>query len=212
MNSAEYPAGNLPRLAARPSWRRILIGLLFFMCVALATGAAEPDVAPLEVRATSPEADSTAGSAANSAAVQIAGSTNNPTSGVGLAVPDVGGSVLRMLGSLAFVLALFMAAAWAYRNWGRLGPRHRAMSKLAVLEAKSLGQRHALYVVGYEQQRLLLAASPAGVSLISHLPEAESAGVSADAKVPPAEPALARVAPAGPRFAESLAELLGERR
>jgi flagellar biogenesis protein FliO len=41
-----------------------------------------------------------------------------------------------------------------------------------VLEVKSLGQRQAIYVVGYEQQRLLLASSPAGVTLLSHLPEA----------------------------------------
>ena len=38
---------------------------------------------------------------------------------------------------------------------------------------KSLGQRQALFVVGYEKQRMLVATSPAGVSLLSHLPEAE---------------------------------------
>jgi hypothetical protein len=30
-----------------------------------------------------------------------------------------------------------------------------------------------LYVVGYQGQRLLVAASPAGVSLLSHLPAAD---------------------------------------
>ena len=45
--------------------------------------------------------------------------------------------------------------------------------RLNVLEVKSLGQRQAIYVVGYEQQRMLLASSPAGVTLFSHLPTAE---------------------------------------
>ena len=42
-----------------------------------------------------------------------------------------------------------------------------------MLEVKSLGQRQAIYVVAYEQQRMLLASSPAGVTLLSHLPEEE---------------------------------------
>jgi flagellar biogenesis protein FliO len=39
---------------------------------------------------------------------------------------------------------------------------------------KALGGKHALYVVGYEQQRMLLASSPSGVTLVSHLPNAEA--------------------------------------
>jgi flagellar biogenesis protein FliO len=67
--------------------------------------------------------------------------------------------------------------------------------KLTVLEAKSLGHRHALYVVSYEQQRMMLAASPTGVTLISHLPAAEP-------ESPTATP------PAAPLFAQTLQQML----
>jgi flagellar biogenesis protein FliO len=47
---------------------------------------------------------------------------------------------------------------------------HRGQGpKLNILEVRSLGGRQALYVVGYEQERFLLAATPAGVNLVSHL-------------------------------------------
>jgi flagellar biogenesis protein FliO len=80
------------------------------------------------------------------------------------------------------VLALFLAGVWLFKNWQRLTLRKGAAPKLNVLEVRSLGQRQAIYVVGYEQQRLLLASSSAGVCLISHLP-------SADAEAEPAEAA-----------------------
>ncbi len=89
------------------------------------------------------------------------------------ALPDVGTSVFRLTGAFGFVIALFLASVWLFRNWRRLSPAGRRGPKLVVHETKSLGGRHALYVVGYEQQRLLLAASPGGVTLVSHLPAAE---------------------------------------
>jgi flagellar biogenesis protein FliO len=89
-------------------------------------------------------------------------------------------SVLRMGGALAVVIGLFLGGVWLFKNWQRLGPRRGAAPKLNVLEVKSLGQRQAIYVVGYEQQRMLLASSPAGIALLSHLPEAP------DAKTEPA--------------------------
>jgi flagellar biogenesis protein FliO len=86
--------------------------------------------------------------------------------------PDMAVSVLRMGGALVLVVALFLGGVWLFKNWQRLGLRRGALPKLNVLEVKSLGQRQAVYVVGYEQQRLLLASSPAGIVLLSHLPEA----------------------------------------
>ena len=86
--------------------------------------------------------------------------------------PDMAASVLRMAGALGLVIALFLGAVWLFKNWRRLGFHRGPAPKLNVLEVKSLGQRHAIYVVGYEQQRLLLASSPAGIALLSHLPEA----------------------------------------
>jgi flagellar biogenesis protein FliO len=81
-------------------------------------------------------------------------------------------SVLRMGGALVLVIGLFLGGVWLFKNWQRLGIRRGASPKLNVLEVKSLGQRQAIYVVGYEQQRMLLASSPAGIALLSHLPEA----------------------------------------
>ncbi len=89
------------------------------------------------------------------------------------AASDLGASLLRTLGALAMVIALFLGGAWLFRNWQRLALRPGQNPQLHVLEVRHLGQRHALYVVGYHDQRMLLAASPTGVSLVSHLPHGE---------------------------------------
>jgi flagellar biogenesis protein FliO len=88
------------------------------------------------------------------------------------AIPDMGGAVLRVIGALILVISLFLGGAWLFRNWQRLAFRKGATPKLNLIEVKSLGQRQAIYVVGYQQQRMLLASSPAGITLISHLPAA----------------------------------------
>lgn len=96
--------------------------------------------------------------------------TNSPALS-GYAAPEVGGSFVRMIAGLAFVLALFFGGVWVFKNWQRV-VRVRSNSKLNIMEARSLGPRQAIYVVGYHQQRFLVAASPAGISLVSALPEA----------------------------------------
>jgi flagellar biogenesis protein FliO len=45
-------------------------------------------------------------------------------------------------------------------------------------------------VVGYEQERFLLAASPAGISLLSHLPDAVADEAPAGGKTPPTFPQI----------------------
>jgi flagellar biogenesis protein FliO len=95
-------------------------------------------------------------------------STNLPP--VSPALPDASSSVIRVFGALVLVLGLFLAGVWVFRNWQRLALRRGQPSQLQILEIKALGGRHALYVVGYQQQRLLLASSPAGVTLVSNLP------------------------------------------
>lgn len=108
--------------------------------------------------------------------------------------PSVIFSLLRLGGALALVLAVFFAGLWLFRNWERLTARgRRAAPRLRVLEARSLGARNAVYVVGYERQRFLLAAAPGGVSLLAALPEAAAE-----------EPAAA----APPSFADALARAL----
>ncbi|MGA2747858.1 MAG: flagellar biosynthetic protein FliO [Verrucomicrobiota bacterium] len=88
------------------------------------------------------------------------------------ALPDLGASLLRVTGALVAVIALFLGGVWVFKNWQRLALRKGAAPKLNVLEVRSLGQRQAIYVIGYEQQRMLIASSAAGIALLSHLPAA----------------------------------------
>ncbi len=83
-------------------------------------------------------------------------------------------SLFRLTGALALVLVVFFGGIWLVRRWQQLAVRNGQGPKLNVLEAKSLGHRHALYVIGYEQQRLLVSCSPTGVTLLTHLPTAEA--------------------------------------
>jgi flagellar protein FliO/FliZ len=85
--------------------------------------------------------------------------------------PSLGTAIFRMVGALVLVLALFLGAAWFFRNGHRFKGVSASNRKLHVLEAKSLGARQAIYVVGYEQQRLLIGATPQGLTLLTHLPE-----------------------------------------
>jgi flagellar biogenesis protein FliO len=89
-------------------------------------------------------------------------------------LPDMGVSVIRMMAALAFVLAIFFGGVWLYRNGQRLAWRKTGAPRLAVLESRTLGNRQAIYVVGYEQQRLLIGSSSAGLSLLAQLPPAET--------------------------------------
>ena len=98
----------------------------------------------------------------------------SPAAPASPAVPDIGFSILRVFGALALVFALFLGAIWIFRNWQRLTVNRGRPAKLNVLEVRPLGQRHAIYVIGYQQQRVLVATSPAGVSLLSHLPDDDS--------------------------------------
>lgn len=96
-------------------------------------------------------------------------------------LPGLGTSLLRLFGAMLVVIAVFLAAAWLFRQWMARGPASRTPGKLRVLEVRPLGHRHALYVVAYEQQRLLLACSPSGIAFLSALPPS-------DAPEPPAPP------------------------
>ncbi len=112
-------------------------------------------------------------------------------------LPEVGVSLLRVFGALGFVLAMFLGAVWLFRRWQRLGVHQGRAPKLHVLEARGLGNRSALYVVGYEQERLLVAASPAGVTLLASLPSATES--AADAPSPSVS------------FAQALQQILGRK-
>ena len=120
-----------------------------------------------------------------------AASSFNPA----LTTPDVGTSLLRVMGALALVLGIFLAGVWLFRNWQRLAVKGGRTPKLNVLEIRSLGGRQSIYVVGYEQERFLLASSPAGVNFLTHLPSAgnEETGVPEAKPQMPFSRALAQV-------------------
>jgi len=101
------------------------------------------------------------------------------------AVPEVTGSLLRIGGALVIVLAVFFAGVWFFQNWGRFAGQRNRSQRLQVLEVRALGNRHALFVVGYDQQRLLIASSPTGLSLLERLPAA-AASDPTPAPEPPA--------------------------
>jgi flagellar biosynthetic protein FliO len=101
------------------------------------------------------------------------------------ALPDVGASIARMLGGLAFVLALFFGGIWILKNWQRVA-RTRTRSRLRLIETQALGQRQALHVIGYAEQRFLVAASPGNVSLLSVLPAAAECDAAETAPASPA--------------------------
>jgi flagellar biogenesis protein FliO len=88
--------------------------------------------------------------------------------------PEATLSLVRVTGALVLVLGLFLGGVWLYKNWQRLAVQNGRRPRLNILETRSLGARQAVFVVGYQQQRFLVAASPAGVNLLSHLPDAEA--------------------------------------
>jgi flagellar biogenesis protein FliO len=89
-------------------------------------------------------------------------------------IPDLApsplSSVLRVISAFALVMAVFGAIIWSLKNWQRISLQKSGPQRLQVLEAKSLGQRQALYVVGYDDQRFLMSASSTGVTLLTQLP------------------------------------------
>lgn len=128
----------------------------------------------------------------------FAETTNSaPTSPITPSLPtsDIGASLFRVMGALALVLGIFLAGVWLFRNWQRLAVQRGRAPKLNVLEIRSLGGRQSIYVVGYEQERFLLASSPSGVNFLTHLPGAgnEETGASEAKPQMPFAQALAQV-------------------
>jgi len=98
-------------------------------------------------------------------------------------VADARLPVLRVLGALALVLGVFLVGVWCFKNWHRFMVRGGKAPRLNVIEVRSLGGRHALYLVGCYDQRLLVAASPTGVRLLTQLPDGEESPDLANAPI-----------------------------
>jgi flagellar biogenesis protein FliO len=101
-------------------------------------------------------------------------------------LPNVGLSAIRALAALALVLAVFFGGVWLFRNGQRLVWRKTGSPKLSILESRPIGNRFAIHVVGYEQQRLLIGSSPSGISLLSQLPPGAAAVTESAAPAGPA--------------------------
>jgi hypothetical protein len=52
--------------------------------------------------------------------------------------PGLAASLTRVFGAMLLVLALFLGGVWLARNWQRVALQRSGMSRLKVLEARSL--------------------------------------------------------------------------
>jgi flagellar biogenesis protein FliO len=107
-------------------------------------------------------------------AVSQAATVTNSVAVSGSTSPDVAFSLLRVVGAMVLVIAVFLGGVWLLRNWQRLAVNKGRAPKLNLLETKSLGNRQAIFVVGYEQQRFLVGSSANGLTLLTHLPPSDS--------------------------------------
>lgn len=119
--------------------------------------------------------------------------TNAVTKLTPVTAPSLTESLIRLIGGMCVVLGLFLGGVWLMKRTPQLLRKGGDTRKLQVLEARSLGPRQVVYVVGYEQQRMLLATTPNGIQLLTHLPAAEP---TPPGEVPPT--------PSKPTFAEAL--------
>lgn len=149
-----------------------------------------------ELDATNAPAASVA-SVTNAAAPAVSSGATNLIGSLSMPGADAGAALVRVLGALALVIALFLGGVWLFRNWQRLAHRTGQPPRLNVVEVRSLGGRHALYVIGYEQERFLISSTPAGINLLTHLPAAE-----------PATPGAEQSPAAPPSFAQALSQVL----
>jgi flagellar biogenesis protein FliO len=128
-----------------------------------------------------------------------AGAETSPVAAplVAPSLPDAGVSFLRVMGALALVIGVFLGGVWLFKNWQRLAIQRGRAPKLNILESRSLGGRHTIYVVGYEQERFLISSSPGGVNFLSHL----SAAAENETNIAAGNPSV-------PMFTQALAHVL----
>lgn len=102
-----------------------------------------------------------------------------------LAAPGAGEVGFRMLGAMLIVFAVLFAGTWAVKRWRLLPGGVGKKSRLKMLESKAIAPRQSVVVLGYEEKRFLVAATPQGVSLLTTLPD----GINEPVPEPVAAPA-----------------------
>jgi flagellar biosynthetic protein FliO len=87
------------------------------------------------------------------------------------------GDTLRMLLSLAAVLALVGAGVHVLRRWPTLGVRGAGSGPLQVIGRLPLGTKESVCLIRAGGELLVLGVSPAGIALLGTLPEGATGGL-----------------------------------
>jgi flagellar biosynthetic protein FliO len=108
-----------------------------------------------------------------------------PAQAEGMAVPDLGFSVLRTVGGLGLVLTLIVGGYFAIRKFA---PQYFAKSvsgqNMRVIETLPMGDRRSISLIEVANSRFLVGNTPQQINLILTLPDSLSL-VSETEAVPP---------------------------
>ena len=89
---------------------------------------------------------------------------------------DGGPSGWRALGSIVLVLGLAGGGLWAFRKWGAGKFPGSGGNRLRVEETLALGDRRFVSILKVDDERFLIALSPAAVTLMTRLDNVEAGG------------------------------------
>ncbi len=104
---------------------------------------------------------------------------------IGTQLPEVGTSVLRVFGALLLVFAILLGGVWLFKNFQRFQRPSGKAAQLKIVEVKPLGHRQHVFVLGYQEKRLLVASSPTGVTFLTELPDDVPSFLPPDPPLPP---------------------------
>jgi flagellar protein FliO/FliZ len=83
-------------------------------------------------------------------------------------VPEVGGSLVQLVFSLALVVALIFASLWLLKRLS--APRGRAAGLLRVVAGTAVGGRERVVVLEIGETWLVLGVAPGHVSALAEVP------------------------------------------
>lgn len=80
--------------------------------------------------------------------------------------------LIKVAGSLALVLGLFLALMYGLKRWGRLARKSSPQPSMEVVSKHSFGPRHHLLLVRVPGgQQVLVGISPQNMSLLANAPD-----------------------------------------